>query len=183
MKKVLVVAAIVGLSGCIIVPADGKRRNNNQSSSTNSNAGGNDAGSCNSASCDSASCNGGGGSSEPHYYVGGYRNAYPSLPDCGETKDFFRGNPNATSMPRGYYEGDIHGSNRGRTVIGAGRDETVIDGHMQIRGDGWIYRNMTITGDVDIRGNNNDVSQIKILGEVTDNRGNNNRLPGFGPND
>lgn len=104
------------------------------------------------------------------------RASYPDLPDMGETKEYFRAHGNRTLVDRGYFRGDLQLSGAGLTKEGAGPDESVIDGHLEVRGDGWVLTGLTITGDVTVRGENNDLSGCKVLGRL-DSRGSGNTLP------
>ena len=109
-------------------------------------------------------------------FVGGYKSAYPDLPDNGKTQSHIWANKTSTQIDRGYLRGDFKGDGGGFIKIGAGIGETVIDGHCKIRGDNWILRNVTITGDLDIKGNNNDFSQCQIFGSKKV-RGSGNKTP------
>ena len=61
---------------------------------------------------------------------------------------------------------------------GAGKGKTVIDGDLDIKGNGWRLTGFTITGSVKIRGNNNDISGCELRRPSrVDIRGNNNRTP------
>lgn len=104
------------------------------------------------------------------------RASYPDLPDMGETKEYFRAHGNRTLVDRGYFRGDLQLSGAGLKKEGAGPDESVIDGHLEVRGDGWLLTGLTITGDVTVRGENNDLSGCKVLGRL-DSRGSGNTLP------
>ncbi|MBL4847686.1 MAG: hypothetical protein JKY65_19385, partial [Planctomycetes bacterium] len=109
-------------------------------------------------------------------FVGGYRSAYPNLPDLGKTQSHIWAEKTRVDIDRGYLRGDFKGSGGGFIKQGAGIDQTVIDGHAKIRGDNWILRGVTITGNLDIKGNNNDFSQCKIFGKVKI-RGSRNKTP------
>ena len=112
----------------------------------------------------------------PKRYVGGYRSAYPNLPDLGKTQANVWAN-NGSAVDRGYLVGDLkaHGEN-GVIKVGAGAGETVVDGHLEIRGNNYVFRGMTITGNVDIRGNNNDISGCQVFGSAKV-RGSGNKTP------
>lgn len=117
-----------------------------------------------------APANGGGGD------VHERRGAYADLPDMGETREYFRAHGSRTLVDRGYFRGDLVLAGAGLRKEGAGHDESVIDGHLEIRGDGWTLTGLTVTGDVTIRGENNDLSGCRVLGRI-DARGAGNTLP------
>lgn len=98
------------------------------------------------------------------------------LPDMGETSRYFRAHGARTSVDRGHFRGDLLLAGTGVTKEGEGRGETVIDGNVEVRGEGWVLRGMTITGDVTVRGDRNDLSGCEVLGRV-DARGAGNVLP------
>lgn len=104
------------------------------------------------------------------------RATYAELPDMGDTREYFRAHGQRALVDRGYFRGDLQLAGVGVRKEGAGPDETVIDGHVEVRGDGWVLSGMTITGDVTVRGENNDLSGCRVLGRV-DARGAGNALP------
>lgn len=109
------------------------------------------------------------------YFVGGYREKYHNLPNRGSSKRFFRGHVNQVDMGKGYIHGNVKflGPN-GEFKRGNGKGRTVIDGHLEIKGSGWRLENVTITGNIKIRGHNN-LIKAEIFGRV-DQRGGNNRI-------
>lgn len=109
-------------------------------------------------------------------FVGGYRSAYPNLPDLGKTQSHIWAQKTRVEIDRGYLRGDFKSHGVGFIKQGAGHGETVIDGHVEIRDNNCILRNVTITGNVDIRGNNNDVSSCQIFGRIKV-RGSGNKTP------
>lgn len=104
------------------------------------------------------------------------RGPYADLPDMGETRAYFRAHGNRTLVDRGYFRGDLQLAGAGLKKEGAGPGESVIDGHLEVRGDGWVLTGLTITGDLTVRGEGNDVSGCQVLGRV-DARGSRNTLP------
>lgn len=108
--------------------------------------------------------------------VHGLRGAYADLPDMGDTREYFRAHGGRTLVDRGYFRGDLQLAGAGLKKEGAGPEETVIDGHLEVRGDGWVLTGITITGDVTVRGENNDLSGCRVLGRV-DARGSGNTPP------
>lgn len=109
-------------------------------------------------------------------FVGGYRSAYPKLPDLGKTQSHIWAVKTRMDIDRGYLRGDFKGHGGGFIKKGAGHGQTVIDGHCEIRGDNWRLSGVTITGNVDIRGNNNDLSGCQVFGRVKI-RGSGNKTP------
>jgi len=109
-------------------------------------------------------------------FVGGYRSAYPRLPDLGKTQSHIWAERTRVDIDRGYLRGDFKGHGGGFIKNGAGHGETVIDGHCEIRGDNWVLRGVTITGNIDIKGNNNDLSGCQVFGRVKV-RGSRNKTP------
>ncbi len=109
-------------------------------------------------------------------FVGGYRSAYPKLPDLGKTQSHIWAQKTRVDIDRGYLRGDFKSHGVGFIKKGAGHGETVIDGHVEIRDNNCVLRNVTITGNVDIRGNNNDLSTCQIFGRVKV-RGSGNKTP------
>jgi hypothetical protein len=103
--------------------------------------------------------------------VGNARGRYNHLQDKG---DIAR-HGGILDVPEGYYTGDLLLTGTGMPKKGAGVGQTVIDGHVRIEGHGWTLSNMTIRGDVTIRGDENDVGRCKILGEVIIEQGRDNR--------
>jgi hypothetical protein len=104
------------------------------------------------------------------------RGRYPDLPDMGDTREYFRAHGSRTLVDRGYFRGDLQLAGAGLKKEGAGPDESVIDGHLEVRGDGWVLTGLTITGDVVVRGEGNDLSGCQVLGRL-DARGSGNVLP------
>lgn len=116
---------------------------------------------------------------EKTWYVYGYRERYENIPDLGETKKYLRAIPNEqVNLDQGYLNGDMNCNGQGYTKHGKGHGQTVIDGNLEIQGNNWVLRYMTITGRVKIRGNNNDLSQCELLGGAPDVRGTGNKFPG-----
>ena len=104
--------------------------------------------------------------------LGQARERYPYLPDLGETADAGRG---VLDLKRGYYRGDLLLTGSGVPKRGAGVGESVIDGHVTIRGSGWVLTGITIRGDVTIRGDDNDVTGCRIQGRIRVEEGQRNR--------
>ncbi|MCO5169130.1 MAG: hypothetical protein M9894_22535 [Planctomycetes bacterium] len=98
------------------------------------------------------------------------------LPDLGETDVYFRAHGARALVDRGQLRGDLVLAGPGLTKEGEGPGETVIDGDVEVRGDGWTLRGITITGDLRVRGDRNDLTGLEVLGRV-DARGANNTLP------
>jgi hypothetical protein len=96
--------------------------------------------------------------------VGEARDTFRYLPDRGLTADAGRG---VLDLERGYYRGDLTLEGTGLVKQGAGIGETVIDGHVRIRGSGWTLTGMLIRGDVEIAGDDNDVTGCRVRGRVT----------------
>jgi hypothetical protein len=115
---------------------------------------------------------------QKRWYVYGMRDRYPNLPDMGETKKYWRALPNEQStIDQGYMNGDLNLNGNGFIKQGAGPGQTVIDGHCEIQGNGWVLKGMTITGNLKVRGNNNDISGCEVLGGPPDVRGTGNKFP------
>lgn len=105
-----------------------------------------------------------------------YRGDYPELPEMGATQEYFKAHGRRTQIDRGFFRGALRLTGAGLTKEGAGPDETVIDGDVELRGDRWVLRGLTITGDVTIRGDGNDLAECEILGRV-DVQGAGNKKP------
>ncbi|MEZ6187491.1 MAG: hypothetical protein R3F62_21095 [Planctomycetota bacterium] len=103
--------------------------------------------------------------------VGEARDRYGYLPDRGRAADTARG---ILDLERGYYSGDLVLEGTGLEKRGAGIGESVIDGHVEVRGHGWTLIGFTIRGDLTVVGDRNDVRQVKVLGRLT-LRGEDNR--------
>jgi len=96
--------------------------------------------------------------------VGQARDRYSYLPDRGRSADAARG---ILDLERGYYSGDLLLEGTGLEKRGAGTGESVIDGHVEIRGSHWTLIGFTIRGDLTVRGDDNDVRRVKVLGRLT----------------
>ena len=117
-----------------------------------------------------------GSGSGGRYYVGGYRPCYPNLPDYGEADEWCGNLGRNTSVDQGYFRGDVKFQGNGLVRSGQGAGNSVIDGHVEIRGNGWCLENMTITGSLKIRGNNNILNNVEIFGDI-DVSGQGNTIP------
>lgn len=95
--------------------------------------------------------------------VGEARDRYRFLPHQGPTAEKGRG---ILDLERGYYQGDLLLEGTGLPKKGAGIGETVVDGNVRIVGDGWTLTGMLIRGDVELQGDDNDVSACRIQGQV-----------------
>ena len=101
---------------------------------------------------------------------------WSALPDMGLAKDYFRAHGQRTLVDRGYFRGDVTLAGPGLTKEGEGSGETVIDGDLTVQGEGWVLRDMTITGNVELRGDGNDLSRCQVLGRVI-STGKTNKVP------
>ena len=101
---------------------------------------------------------------------------YDHLPDMGDVGEYMEAQGRRIKIDRGYFVGTWNVKGKGYEKRGAGRGETVIDGDLVLNGSGWILSKLTITGNLLVKGNDNDVEDIEVLGRVSV-RGVGNRTP------
>lgn len=97
---------------------------------------------------------------EPAVYW--YRNRYRNLPNMGKSYRVFRKVGRRGTLGAGYMVGDVKLRGPGLLYVGAGKGRTVIDGDLDITGNHFVLKGITITGRIKIRGNNNDLSGCEL---------------------
>ncbi len=101
---------------------------------------------------------------------------YDHLPDMGDVGEYMETHGRRIQIDRGYFLGTWEVRGKGYEKRGAGRGETVIDGDLVLSGSGWILSKFTVTGNVLVKGNDNNLEDIEALGRVSV-RGVGNKTP------
>jgi len=87
---------------------------------------------------------------------------YQGIPDKGHLDDYLpAGFQGEVHLDPGRYHlrgGEIKFYAGGLRLIGSGHDQTFIEGSIKASGDNYVFRGLTVTGNLELRGNNSEVA-------------------------